>query len=440
MPKSFEWSSIVQAFWMPDEPNPRVGMLISLLSLMGMLVGCEPSLEPSGSADAIAADSQSPLPSPSPMSEGWMVGLSAPDQAIVQESWQAYKQRFIQADGRVIDWESEGRTVSEGQAYAMLRAVWADDPETFDKTLTWAEENLQRWQGQRREDQLWAWKWGQQPDQSWGTLDINFASDADVDAIAALILASRRWNRPEYLTLARAKLEDLWQQAVIHETDTAYLLPGPAEAFRPQPDLLILNPSYLFPSAFRLFAQVDPDRDWMSLVEGSYTLLNNSAVLSTVGLPSDWVVVNIRTHSVQPLLDQGGLSSQYGFDAYRVWWRVALDAQWFEEERAIAFLRQQLSHPQSLWKTEQRIPARIDLAGKPLVSYEATSQYAMLYAAFQVVDPAIATELHPKLLSTYQDGIWDNPDAYYVQNLAWFGLVASAIPPEPVLRSAALPE
>jgi len=437
-------SNIIQTLRTSYPRRFRRGMIIPVIGvLLGLpLIGCNPVSESSESPSAIASPVPSSATSDSanltPPSGAWLMGLPTSDQAILQASWEAYKQRFIQDDGRVIDWEAEGRTVSEGQAYAMLRAVWMDDPETFEKTLTWAEANLQRWQGDRRADALWAWKWGQKPDQTWGTLDENFASDADVDAIAALILASRRWNRPDYLELARTKLDDLWEQAVIDETDTAYLLPGPEDAFRPQPDLLILNPSYWFPSAFRLFAQVDPSHDWMQLVDDSYTVLENAATLSTVGLPSDWMVVNLRTEGVQPIPEQETLSSNYSFDAYRVWWRVALDAQWFGEERAIAFLRQGLNHPKALWQAEQTIPARIDLAGQPLVSYEATAQYAMLYAAFQVVDPAIATQLHAKLLATYQNGIWDNPDAYYVQNLAWFGLAAPVPLPDEFLQSTAV--
>ncbi len=66
------------------------------------------------------------------------------DTALLQQSWAAYRQRFIQADGRVIDWESDARSTSEGQAYAMLRSVMIDDPQTFARTLTWAETNLRR--------------------------------------------------------------------------------------------------------------------------------------------------------------------------------------------------------------------------------------------------------------------------------------------------------
>jgi endoglucanase len=185
--------------------------------------------------------------------------LEAPDhRALLAESWTAYRKRFIQADGRVIDWEAESRSTSEGQAYAMLRAVIADDPETFALTLRWAETNLQRQDESKIPiDSLWAWKWGQDAGGKWGILDPNVASDADIDGITALILASRRWQRSNYLTLARTKLKDLWTKATITlpADQKRYLLPGAAKLFQ-RNEKLKANPSYLAPYAFRLFAQV----------------------------------------------------------------------------------------------------------------------------------------------------------------------------------------
>ncbi|KAB1990373.1 glycosyl hydrolase family 8, partial [Haemophilus parainfluenzae] len=89
--------------------------------------------------------------------------------------------------------EDQDRTVSEGQAYAMLRAVVINDPDTFARTLAWADANLAR-QDKNGDlsDQLWAWKWGKRADQSWGIQDANFATDADIDAATALILAYQR--------------------------------------------------------------------------------------------------------------------------------------------------------------------------------------------------------------------------------------------------------
>ncbi|UZQ54172.1 hypothetical protein OOK60_17075 [Trichothermofontia sichuanensis B231] len=46
----------------------------------------------------------------------------------------------------MIDWETPDRrrSTSEGQAYARLRAVWMDDPDTFARTLQWGEDNRRR--------------------------------------------------------------------------------------------------------------------------------------------------------------------------------------------------------------------------------------------------------------------------------------------------------
>lgn len=410
-----------------------IAYLLGLLLLPG-LMGCL----------AMSWMTQSLSPTSDPFSDPFKVvaAPSASTAEILRQSWAAYRQRFIQADGRVIDWESNGRTVSEGQAYAMLRAVLANDPETFAQTLKWAEENLQRQKDGQPTDTLWAWKWGQ-ADQGWGILDSNFASDADLDAITALILASRRWNRPDYLEIARAKLQDLWTLSTISVTSSdpksrsrRYFLPGPVASFQPQPNQIYLNPSYLAPYAFRLFAQVDRNHDWLSLVDSSYQVLEDSPRLSSVGLPSDWVMLDLETGQFRSPPVSARLRSTYSFDAYRVWWRVALDAVWFNEPRAKAFLQTHLAYLQEQWQSNQRIPARINLRGAATARYEATSQYAMLYPAFRVVDDAIAEEIRQqKLLSTYNNGIWDNDSAYYVQNLAWLGLYPAAEIDRELLRA-----
>lgn len=365
-------------------------------------------------------------------------------EKLLEESWHAYQERFIQADGRVIDWESDARTVSEAQAYAMLRAVLADDPATFDLTLSWAEDNLRRSPLPRDPDgvdSLWAWKWGKHSDGQWGILDNNFASDADVDAITALIWADRRWDRPEYRQLALEKLEDLWLQAtypiaaIDQSEGIRYLLPGPLLSFQPAPNRIYLNPSYFAPYAFRLFAQVDPERDWTSLVDSSYRVLEQTQRLSPPGLPADWIELDLASQQIRPVTDSSLLQSRYGFDAYRVWWRLAWDANWSGDERAQQFLNQHLAYFKDLWQSQQFIPAVLALDGKALVDYETTVQYAMLYLAFQQVDPSVSAGiLEQKLLPAYKGGIWDNDQAYYVQNLAWLGLFPPESIPQHLLR------
>ena len=412
---------------------PKVMAILSLITLCGCKGGysainiekpTNPSLESSPKPSAIDDNNvqfSSTLPA------------STPNRELLIESWDSYRRRFIQRDGRVIDYEASDRSTSEGQAYAMLRAVLIDDSATFALTLNWGENNLQRLENGKPVDNLWAWKWGRTSDGSWGAIDKNFASDGDIDAITALILASRRWNRPEYLKIAKTKLQDLWKYStVVGSENKRYLLPGPKAAFVKNSSTFYLNPSYFAPYAFRLFAQVDPERDWLSLVDTSYEVLEDSKELSAVNLPSDWVALDAETGKYQPLPADSPIKSVYSFDAYRVWWRIALDASWFNSSRAQSYLETAIQHPLKLWREQSSIPARINLEGKALVNYEATSQYAMLYAATKLIQPALAEELlEKKLLPQYQQEVWDDKEAYYTQNLAWLGLLSpSAISPE----------
>lgn len=371
---------------------------------------------------------------------------SSPNQALLIESWQAYRDRFIQNDGRVIDREASDRTTSEGQAYAMWRAVLINDADTFERTYRWAEGNLaQRDASGQRQGSLWAWHWGRSDTGQWEILDPNFATDADIDAATALILAARRWNCPAYLEEARVKLADIWAQSVVELPDgTPQLLPGPATAFWNQPDTLILNPSYFSPYAYRLFAQIDPSRDWLGLVDSGYAMLEASSAVSSVGLPSDWIVYDPATSVYRTLAPEHPLQSRYSFDAYRVWWRVALDGAWFGEPRSRAYLSNHLDHLETRWRRDRRLPARISLTGETLVDYEATAQYAMLYPAWQQVSPLLATQIYrQKLLPAYRNGFWDNDSAYYSQNMAWFALLpnppASLISPALISPAASRP-
>lgn len=356
-------------------------------------------------------------------------------EALLRRSWEVYGDRFIQADGRVVDFQAaDDRTTSEGQAYAMVRAVLINDRVRFDQTLAWAEQHLNR-----PGDALWAWHWVKQG----GIQDANFATDADIDAVTALILAARRWNCPAYETLAQQKLKDIRRLAIAEirsprdRPSRRFILPGPRDAFQPLPELTILNPSYFAPAAYRLFAQVDADYDWLGLIDDGYVLLDRMTAVSPVGLPADWLGVNPQTGEFGPVPPKRSLQSHYSFDAYRVWWRVSLDHTWFGESRAAAYLQRNLRPLAQRWQAEQSIPAVLNLEGAAEVDYDATAQYAMLYPAMKQVDPSVASALFiRKLLGNYSRGLWDNNEAYYTQNLAWFALLPAA-GPQPLLHPVA---
>ncbi|MEM1394873.1 MAG: glycosyl hydrolase, partial [Cyanobacteria bacterium P01_H01_bin.150] len=79
--------------------------------------------------------------------------------------------------------------------------------------------------------------------------------------------------------------------------------------------------------------------------------------------------------------------------------------------------------------------ARIDLQGKPLVDYEATSQYAMFHVAMRLLKPNIAQEiLVKKILPKYQKGTWGDRSAYYTQNLVWLSLFNPSDIPQQLIQ------
>ena len=57
--------------------------------------------------------------------------------------WEQFTQRFMQDDGRVIDYTTaQQHSTSEGQSYAMFFALVARDRARFDKLWAWSITNL----------------------------------------------------------------------------------------------------------------------------------------------------------------------------------------------------------------------------------------------------------------------------------------------------------
>ena len=177
-------------------------------------------------------------------------------ERVLTASWQSYCRHFIKGDGQVIIPEEGGGAISEAQAYALLRAVWAKDETVFDRVYAWTYKNLSRVRAHG--DSLLAWRWGRLPDGSWGVLDANSATDGDLDYALALVLAA-----PQGLA-GPAKPPGLpgggppgpgghpGQGSGGPPGGDSLLTPG--NWHEPAPPYLV-NPSYFSPAAYRLFAQ-----------------------------------------------------------------------------------------------------------------------------------------------------------------------------------------
>ena len=217
---------------------------------------------------------------------------------------QRFLSTYVLGNGRVSRHDQGGDTASAGQAQAMLISVAVGDKRRFARIWGWARSHLQR------PDSLLAshWRAGQlangQP-----------ASDADLDAARALLLAAQRFGAPAYrgagLRIARVMLA--------RETTTIagarVLLAGPWGIGRhPAP----VNPSYWAPHTFELLAKATGDARFGALERG--VLRFASALTATAPhLPPDWAAI-ARDGTVTPTSIPGrhGPPPQFSFVAARM--------------------------------------------------------------------------------------------------------------------------
>jgi endo-1,4-beta-D-glucanase Y len=352
----------------------------------------------------------------------------AGDEPMLAKTWASYKQRFITADGRVMDPKSGGATTSEGQAYALLQAVYMDDKAAFDVIWGWTRDSLQT-----RGDGLLSWKWGSKEDGTTGILDATTAADADTDAALALLFAGKRWGDPAYLEAGRTMVNGIWDvetaevagQRIVVAGDWAR---GDGTANVTQP---IINPSYLAPYAYRIFAEADPAHRWGDVVDGTYDALDKIQASPDFGGPAglipNWVALDKVTGepiSAQPHVER---ANEFSWDASRVPQRMALDWIWFKDDRARQVI-DRLSFPRTRLEQDGHMWAAYHLDGEIREGYEATSMYAGVVPGLLVGghrDLALRVYADKVLNSYVDDGVtpahWGgDPDDYFNHNIAWF--------------------
>jgi cellulose synthase (UDP-forming) len=321
--------------------------------------------------------------------------------------WSLYRYTHVDG-GRVVAHDEDGITTSEGQAYAMLRAVWARDRAAFDEVWRWTREHLQVRDG----DRLLAWKW------KGAVLDRNAATDADQDAALALILASRRFRDPGYLAEARALLADIWAREVVVAGGRPIATGGNWAPGERHPTVHV---AYLSPYAYEVFASVDPERPWKDLVASSYEILRFLFVERQLALPPERIFVDARTGAL--LLERPGTAAtSFGYDAVPIYWRVALDARWFGRRGEADLRDRMLAFPREAFRAEGRLRERYTTAGRPLSELDGLPHLASIQALAVVQDPAFAAELRAaRLDALFERALAGEETPYYLHNWLWFG-------------------
>ena len=340
--------------------------------------------------------------------------------------WDTYKRNYWDPNsGRTLDKQRNGITTSEGQSYTMLRAVWQDDKPTFDKTWSWTEMNLKR-----PSDHLFSWLYGQKTDGSFGIISQqggqNTATDADTDIALALAFAGQRWGNADYLQASKDIIGDIWQQEVVTINGTPYVVADNVE--KNSPNSVLINPSYLAPYAYRLFAQLDPQHNWNAVIDSSYKILDESSKspldkASSAGLPPDWLVIDKQTGDIATSTNPT-LTTNFGFDALRVPWRLAVDWQWYKDPRDKSIL-DSFNFLDREWQDKKMLDSTYTHDGQVVYTTESPSFYGGIIGYFIVSEPQIANDVYKnKLELLYSPDLqsWKQTLGYYDDNWAWFGL------------------
>ncbi|MFM0340463.1 cellulose synthase complex periplasmic endoglucanase BcsZ [Paraburkholderia fungorum] len=228
--------------------------------------------------------------------------------------WSGYRsfvERFVQADGRVIDYSTPAQqTTSEGQSYAMFFALVANDRASFDRLLNWTRTNLAGNQFDVQNMRLPSWQWGRKPDGSYGVLDPNSASDSDLWIAYDLLQAGRLWRDPSYTQLGEALAAQIAREEMTTLPGVGpMLLPGP-QGFKTG-GVTRLNPSYLPLPVLRALARELPNGPWAKLADSAYKLIKTTAPL---GFAPDWAAWQNGQFVVDPKNGDTG-----SYDAIRVY-------------------------------------------------------------------------------------------------------------------------
>ncbi len=242
-------------------------------------------------------------------------------------NYNTWKTNFIEAcsNGRLrVKFDNSSQTVSEGIAYGMLLSAYAADRTTFDGLWNYYKDN-------RNSNGVMNWK----INGCSGIVGMNGATDAELDAAMALIVADYQWKSTgaiNYSSDAKVLLTAMKN----HEVESGTFVLKPGDMFGGTD---LTNPSYFAPGYFRKFASFTGDNFWISVADKCYDVINKNLSVNNAagGLVSDWCNASGSYSNQAGGYVNGG--KKYTYDAARTPWRIALDYVWYGNSAAKTYVK-----------------------------------------------------------------------------------------------------
>jgi len=215
--------------------------------------------------------------------------------------------RYVMPDGRVVRIDQGGDTVGEGQAYGMLLAAAIGDSRRFDTIWAWTQAHLVR------PDGLISFLW-----RGGHVIDPQAASDADLDASRALLLAACRFKRPALRQQALHLGNAILHGEVATVGGEPVLTAGPW-AITPK---VIINPSYFSPATYTALGNASGDGRWAALAMTSRSI-TSKLMSGSARLPPDWAMIEGGSPVPIGSPSEPRTRPEFSFDAVRTLVRMA---------------------------------------------------------------------------------------------------------------------
>ncbi|RXF73757.1 glycosyl hydrolase family 8 [Hansschlegelia zhihuaiae] len=317
------------------------------------------------------------------------------------------------------DTDSGAAVVSEGQGYGMLIVAMMAGEEPDARAIF---DGLYRYyldHPSEVDPDLMAWA---QDADCKNILGPSSATDGDLDAAYALLLAHRQWGSKgaiDYLAGAERVLKALMRSNVTKRTKLPNLgdwvkVSGPKYRFA-------TRSSDWMPGHFRAFAERDDD--WKGVLKASQRTAAQlqSGYAPATGLLPDFVIDTDTAAKPAPRgFLEGANDGRYGYNACRDPWRFGVDAA-IDGDEASAKVARKMSR----WarRAASNKPAKLrdgyELDGSPTVQYQSMA-FVAPFAVAATVDPDAQKWL---------DALWDAmvttaPEGYYPDSIRMLSMLA----------------
>jgi endo-1,4-beta-D-glucanase Y len=321
------------------------------------------------------------------------------DAANAYNTWKTNYVRACGSQFRVL-FDDGNSTVSEGIGYGMLLAAYAADKTLFDGLYAYYKANSNG-------NGFMNWKIGG----CTGASGTNGATDADEDVAMSLIVAACQWPNsasPYNYTTEATNLITAINRCEIDTKSTSLgqISNGDGWIQCNASGNTCRNPSYMAPAYFKAFAAFVPSiaSALNNVATSSYNIVTSNANSST-GLVSNWSDQNGSPNSCNGPLE-------YGYESCRNPWRMATDALWNNDSRAVAICTKIAGHVQGVGATS---------VGGPVAMSGGTGTYhnATFISTFAAGITGSGATYQNLLNNMYSETvkISDSPPAYFGNTL-----------------------